>query len=528
MGGQELAVKYSNEIYATQRDIARDLNTNLIDGIWTQVLKYRSNFIHTLRLRHIDSTEYSVCLTPKITDKINTIERKLLKLSSKYKEITSTKSETIFAVDSKVSILKEIAKLYKLDVTEDVLYRIASGNVYNIDPQLSILVRYNNCVDQIAHFPLEQVDENTIGNLYSIIMGTDDLTEFYRTKEVNNKLSRYVVGKTYLGIPCKLIDSNMDQLINFITYHECSVFIKAVCAFYFIYYVKPFESYSEEIAVLMLKKILSCNDYEESTAYVNFEAILNRKDELEKVIFECQKSYDLTYLLWFLFDKVDSLIEDALSKAEEAEHKSIRNDFYQKDELDASRNNLEQDSNSNLTFDIDREPLKEEDLSIDVPKETVSINAISEDNSKQEDFNADFNKTEEVEDKQENQITDAPKEMVKEPSKEEVTPAPAPTAPVHFDQTIAISVIPANLTEEEASKLENRLIEMNPILTRGQAYFYARHCTIGMSYTIAQYKKEVGCAYETARCSMDGLVSLGYYAKKQLKNKYIYTPIKRN
>ena len=49
-----------------------------------------------------------------------------------------------------------------------------------------------------------------------------------------------------------------------------------------------------------------------------------------------------------------------------------------------------------------------------------------------------------------------------------------------------------------------------------------------MSYTIAQYKKEVGCAYETARCSMDGLVTLGYYTKKQLKNKYIYTPIKRN
>ncbi len=313
MGGQELAVKYSNEIYATQKDIKKDLHTNLIDGIWTQVLKYRSNFIHTLRLRHVDATEYSVCLTPKITDKINSIERKLLKLSSKYKDLLSTKSEAAFSVDSKNFILKEIAKIYNLEVAEDVIYRIASGNVYNIDPQLSILTRYNNCIDYIARFPLEQVDENTIGNLYSMILGTEDLTEFYRTTEINNKLSKYLVGKTYLGIPCKLIESNMDQLINFITYHECGIFIKAVCAFYFIYYVKPFESYSEEIAVLMLKKILSCNDYEESTAYVNFEAILNHKEELENVIFECQRTYDLTYLLWFLFDKVDSLIEDALT-----------------------------------------------------------------------------------------------------------------------------------------------------------------------------------------------------------------------
>lgn len=526
MGGQELAVKYSNEIYATQKDIKKDLHTNLIDGIWTQVLKYRSNFIHTLRLRHVDATEYSVCLTPKITDKINSIERKLLKLSSKYKDLLSTKSEAAFSVDSKIFILKEIAKIYNLEVAEDVIYRIASGNVYNIDPQLSILTRYNNCIDYIARFPLEQVDENTIGNLYSMILGTEDLTEFYRTTEINNKLSKYLVGKTYLGIPCKLIESNMDQLINFITYHECGIFIKAVCAFYFIYYVKPFESYSEEIAVLMLKKILSCNDYEESTAYVNFEAILNHKEELENVIFECQRTYDLTYLLWFLFDKVDSLIEDALTTAEEAEHKTIRNDFFQKDVTSAEKEATNTFENC-ATLESDREPLNVEEMSVKLPLETAPITPIEEVEDKEVET---IDKTPEIVDSTSTEQTKV-EVALETPKTEVITTKPVenvPVAPVKFDQTIAISVIPANLTEEEASKLENRLIEMNPILTRGQAYFYARHCTVGMSYTIAQYKKEVGCAYETARCSMDGLVTLGYYSKKQLKNKYIYTPIKRN
>lgn len=69
---------------------------------------------------------------------------------------------------------------------------------------------------------------------------------------------------------------------------------------------------------------------------------------------------------------------------------------------------------------------------------------------------------------------------------------------------------------------------MNPNLSRSQAYFYARHCTLGMSYTISQFKKEVGCAYETARTSMDNLVVLGYYRKEMLRNKFIYTPVKKN
>ena len=66
---------------------------------------------------------------------------------------------------------------------------------------------------------------------------------------------------------------------------------------------------------------------------------------------------------------------------------------------------------------------------------------------------------------------------------------------------------------------------MNPSLSRSQAFFYARHCTLGMSYTISQFKKEVGCAYETARTSMDNLVNLGYYRKEMLRNKFIYTPV---
>ena len=64
-------------------------------------------------------------------------------------------------------------------------------------------------------------------------------------------------------------------------------------------------------------------------------------------------------------------------------------------------------------------------------------------------------------------------------------------------------------------------------LKKKEAYFYARHCTLGMYYTIDQFKKATKCVYETARTSMEHLVELGYYKKAPAGKKFVYTPIKR-
>ena len=92
---------------------------------------------------------------------------------------------------------------------------------------------------------------------------------------------------------------------------------------------------------------------------------------------------------------------------------------------------------------------------------------------------------------------------------------------------LAIAYLPPVLDEKALKRLEEDLLESDPELKRGQAKFYARHCTMGKRYTIQQFKKEINCAYETARTSMDGLVELGYYRQEMVKNKKVYTPIKR-
>ena len=92
---------------------------------------------------------------------------------------------------------------------------------------------------------------------------------------------------------------------------------------------------------------------------------------------------------------------------------------------------------------------------------------------------------------------------------------------------IALPKVPVGLSEEDAQKIETHLREMDPSLSKLEAYFYARHCTIGKYYTISQFKEATSCAYETARTSMDHLANSSYYRKEKFKNKFLYTPIKR-
>ena len=92
--------------------------------------------------------------------------------------------------------------------------------------------------------------------------------------------------------------------------------------------------------------------------------------------------------------------------------------------------------------------------------------------------------------------------------------------------SVAIPTIESGLEEKDANKFEKYLLEKNPMLKKAQAHFYARHCTMGSFYTIQMYKKAEKVVYETARTSMDTLAEFGYYEKRQVKNKFVYTPIK--
>lgn len=458
MANYELAIKYSNDVYATKKEVSEYMRTPQVDSVWQNILEYRSHFMKASELKHITGDLYSVCLTPAISEKINNVERRLMRLYSQYVRLLVNKTDEIYRRLAYKEILEAVAKNYNLTLDEISLNRILSKNVQAISPELMIIFHYFLSLEDMANNYVKDVDGNTFKNYLNIIQGVNNST--FRSSEIQNVYSKSLINKLYLGVPVSSIDKSMDSLDLFLKNDSFGMFLKAAMTLYYAYYVKPMETYSEEIAVLVFKDILCNFGLDEVGSTLNFEVLLENKEELEKHILESQKSLDLTYLVMYVLSKTNDIIDKAFKVLGNAKASEISKEMFVED---------------------------------------VKVDSVMPDLSDLES-----------------------KIEVKSPStiaKEE--------RPFNMNQQIAIDTIPTGLSEAEAKVLEEHLLELNPNLSHGQAYFYARHCTIGMSYTISQYKKEVGCAYETARSSMDKLVFLGYYRKEILKNKFIYIPVKR-
>lgn len=558
MAVNEYIKKFSNDIYATKNDVVREMKTPLVDGIWSQILDYRRDFYETIAIPNFNSDRFSVCLTPAISKKINNFERKLTTVLNKFLMLQRNLASDYFKHSLYKRILKFVATKYKIDTYDTVLDGIIDGTiVYNLPADQAILQKYFSCLVDIEENFLQDVDENTLGNFYSKLMGSEDLTEYYRKKPSSKFSSGYDIGQVKIGVAPQNIESAVDQLMRYIKYDEKqSLIVKAIAIFYYLYFIKPFENYSEEVAILTMKKFLASNDVNAVAPYIAFEVLLVDKAALESKINDCQKSGDLTYLVNYILNLLDPIIDQMEDDIAKSQAQTLKVDTFQADPLPPRPENKEpifkegretvsipvvekvpltekelQETGFNQEENAENEPLDEE-----IKEETPVLNeqevTTEEIVQKEEVSNLDVNETPKAEEKVEEVKTiDSPSEEEKR-AREELARPMQPTIEgaekLHFSQNLAISNVPTGLSEEDAQKLETHLMELNPSLSRGQAYFYARHCTIGMYYTVDQYKKEVGCAYETARCNMNNLVLLGYYKKATLKKKYVYIPVKRN
>lgn len=86
-----------------------------------------------------------------------------------------------------------------------------------------------------------------------------------------------------------------------------------------------------------------------------------------------------------------------------------------------------------------------------------------------------------------------------------------------------IMVLLTSSFEEDQQRLPvEELLARYPQLSSDQIQFYARHRKRAHYYTIANYMEDCQSCYETARYSMDKLVSEHWYQKQKLGKKFVY------
>ena len=483
MGVNDIAVRFTEDKYATKNEVSRELKISVIDGVWDKILSYRAPFCHYLAIRGTDKNQLRVCLCPTISSNLNTVEAKLLRIVSEANKLDSVNSDKqYFRQSCLVKNLQNIA-LANLAVSDEQHVRgvlLGSTNDVALANYLSAL-RY---VESKHEGPL---DVDYLAELYSRVTGNDELTSFYRTKEMEDSGANVLISRVYKCAPTHLIEPMMDSLFNFVEKSNVSPLCRALISYYYIQFVKPFDKYNNEISTLFAKSVLAHYSLGEFAIYIPFETFLNESEgEMEKIFHDVQTSSDVTYFLTFALRFIGKEFDKMLDSLAEYSTKVIKDDFYQLDE--------EEKSDQISLFSIEPEPVKEEPKP--EPKSALEPAPV---------------------------IKETPKV---EPVKKEVEVKTSPI--IEKPAGLAVSYIPEELDEKTAARLERHLLELDVRLSKGQAHFYARHCTLGMYYTIDQYKKATRCVYETARTSMDKLVEFGYYAKTQAGKKFVYTPVKRN
>ena len=495
MASSELAIRFTENRYATRSEVSKELKMSLIDNIWSNILNYRSTFNHYLTIRSIEKNQLYLCQCPAVLALSNGTDMKLLRLMKEYSQLNSTTGDlTYFENQCLILSLKEIAKEKEIDVSDAFLRSLIRGEVKELSKDGQILDHYLSALNFIKNKYGSIIDEDFLAGLYSKITGNDELISFYREREDRNRENRVIIDRVYTCAPVSLIDGMMTSLFDFIANSNLSAASKAAIAYYYIVYIRPFDDFSDEIAILMAKAILAHNDLGEIGALLPIESILSQnQDEIAKLFVEVQKSSDTTYIVNYLLKFFVAKGDELLDIIANAKADSMKRDFYrvepEKQAMQAPKEERYEQTN------LFEQPLVEE-------KQEVKVAPVVE----------------------------KPAEV--QPAKvEEPAPMPQPVKEITSEQLaneqIAVAYVPPALDERQASRLAQHLLELDPSLRKHEAHFYARHCTLGKKYTIAQYKKSIGCVYETARTSMDHLVELGYYRKEMVKNKFVYSPIAR-
>ena len=499
MAGNDYAMRFTEDKYATKLEVGRELKVSSVDPFWSNILSYRSNFYHYLSIRTIEKNMLLFCGCPAINSLVNNLEAKLLRVNREIMMLApNTKQAKNVDYTFKKEVLNILNEFEQLHVGDDFVDSVMRNEVVSAIPTNMLLVNYPNALNYIKTAYVNKIDEDFLAELYAKILGTEELVTFYRTSEDRNPENRVLIDRVYTSAPVNLIGPMMNSLFTFINSSTLPTSLKATITFFYINFVKPFASYSEEMAILMAKAVLAHEAYGDTIVALPLEKLLLLpKEEAARIYVEVQKTADVTYFVDYAFKYLSKYCDAFLDDIANAKVSEMRADFYQVDE---------------------DKPIQEVEIPEPARVETVDL----------------FAEEQEEEPVEQPAPQPAPAPVQEVEKQEEPREVVMPEAPkkktvkvTYVQEELAVAYIPVALDEKQAVLLEQDLLERDPELKKGEAKFYARHCTKGKKYTIAQYKKSLRCAYETARTSMDHLAELLYYRKEKIKNKYVYIPVER-
>ncbi len=536
MKATDNAIKFTDEIYATQKDVANALHIFNVDVFWNEILKYRQQYSEVLPFGKIKGKKYYLTLTEGILARIHNFERSVTEFLAFARNIRLESPKEAREVLLS-PLLKKAATLEKSTINDlsisMLLKSLYQENVANHAPVINYLSALDSYLDQTPDVP----SEDFLGNALQKVVG-EELMEFYRQKDFDNrvKMLQYRTNPDYPYAPFDMIDSSIESLMEYLedknNQYKSPAFAKAVIASLYLEYIKPFSQRNSLVAALLGKETLANSNCYNDSFFLPFEDVLLDSFQTTNAYKESKASCDMTYVVFEAMNIFERYIETMRQKLIEARSTSYQKEFstLSKEETERAetiieKKNPEQIEPTQLSF---LDEIKETEISENSDKEPI----LEETATENDEIPSNADKIETSPETSGEEILEPGKKVSEEAVKPIKLQEDFPKPKIQQISSMPKDNINENPLEEGLSKAEIKayvkyLLETNIELNKKQAIFLANHNTPGRYYTIQQYKKYASCVYETARTSMDKLASEGYYEKLQFKNKFVYTPTKK-
>ncbi len=285
MASNELGIRFTEAKYATKSEVIKDLRIQAIDSFWSNILAYRSQFNRYLNLKTIDRGLISLCCCSSINALMNNVENKILCLNREFIRIYSD------------------ANAMK-NVTNTIFNRIATSN--DLSNYVELLAYAYSSYNSVN-------GEDYLAELFSKLTKITEITHFYRTDDSVTKEKTALIDRIYKCAPSKLIEPMMDDLFVFANDMSLSAIAKFALIYFYMVYVRPFDSNSKELAMIYAKSVLAKDALGELAILLPFEEILFDDAMLDSYILETQKSLDFTYFVKYFLEKAIPVIENMIN-----------------------------------------------------------------------------------------------------------------------------------------------------------------------------------------------------------------------
>ncbi|MCR4911854.1 MAG: Fic family protein, partial [Bacilli bacterium] len=485
------AIEFTELKYTSRKEMGNELGIVVPDDMWKKVVNYRSTFNNVLSLKDIGGRNLNLCLYPTLASKCLQVESKLVKLLNdfnKLSEVNGNKQHFTLTLES--NALESLSKYLNIEIDGQRLRRvITSENPF--DENEERLLNYYSALQFIQERYVNKIDVDFLAELYSRVTGISELTYFYRDSDINDLGSIALVGRSYSKAPCRLVEPMMESLFSFIESSTLSPLNKALITYYYVLYVYPFNDFNQEIAFLLAKSVFAHFSMWEFGVLLPIEPFaLEKESSLNRIFSDVRNSADVTYLVSPFVSLFDHNLDDVYDVMKEYLASEIRNDFFKTDEPVKEEKPAPVPEVKKVEEKPKPTPVEEKKVEtvslFDEPEEEKEEEMepipVVEEEPQVEPEPVKEEKT--VEEEKKKEVSTVVEKKVQEVSVIKELPEPEPEK-----AELAVSYIPKELDEKDARRLEQHLLELDVRLKKGEAYFYARHCTIGMYYTIEQYKK---------------------------------------